>query len=81
VGIIKSVPRTNLDYIAPAQTLPVGSSLTSQDLTDLSVKREILVNYGTAYFVDSKSIKSFLNAARNTMNDSGISLAQKFYGN
>ena len=81
VGVIKSVPRTNLDYIAPDQTLPVGSSLRSQDLPKLAVKRAILVNYGTAYFVDSKSIKSFLNSARNTMNDSGISLAQKFYSN
>jgi len=81
VGVIKSVPRTNLIYIAPDQTLPVGSSLHSQDLPKLSVKRAILVNYGTAYFVDSKSIKSFLNSARNTMNDFGISLARKFYGN
>ncbi|TDJ02724.1 MAG: serine protease [Caldithrix sp.] len=81
VGVIKSVPRTNLDYIAPGKTLPVGSSLTSEDLSDLSVKREILVNYGTAYFVDGKSIKSFLKSSRNAMNDSGISLAPKFYGN
>ncbi len=80
VGVIKSVPRTNLDYIAPDQTLPVGSSIGSQDLPKLAVKRQIMVDYGTAYFVNIKTIKSFIKSSRSAMAKSGIVLHPKFYG-
>ncbi len=80
VGVIKSVPRTTLDYIAPDKTLPVGSALGRKDLPKLAVKREILVDYGTAYFVDIKTIKSFMISSRAAMSNSTIVLHPKFYG-
>jgi len=80
VGIIKSVPRTNLDYIAPDETLPVGSTLGPGVLPKLAVKREILVDYGSAYCVDIKTIKSFISLSRDRLSQSRIMLHPRFYG-
>ncbi|MFQ5677411.1 MAG: serine protease, partial [bacterium] len=58
VGLIKSVPRTTLDYVGFDKTIPVGASLEQDDLQKLSTKQKILVNYGTAYFVRITAIKA-----------------------
>lgn len=81
VGMIKSVPRTNFDYIAPDPTMPVGYSLNPEDFPRLVVKREVLVDYGTAYFVNIKAVKAFINSSRRAITESGIILDPKFYGN
>ncbi|MFQ6115490.1 MAG: serine protease, partial [bacterium] len=51
VGLTKSVPRRNLEFIAPKKPLPMGYQLTDGDTENLIVENEIFVEYGTAYFV------------------------------
>ncbi len=80
VGVIKSVPRTTLDLIAPATNLPSGYRLGSDDINDLIVKREIVVEYGTAYFVNPKALLRFFNANRNVLETVGTNLHPKYYG-
>jgi hypothetical protein len=80
VGIIKSVPRTNFDYIAPDGTLPMGLQLAPEKLKNLVVKREIMVDYGSAYFVNPKTIKQFFNEQRARIEKASIRLHPKYYG-
>lgn len=79
VGLIKSVPRSTLEYVAPDASLPLGYHLTSEDLGKLVVKREIMVEYGTAYFVSPQAIKEFMKLARAPMENRGVELAPKYY--
>lgn len=81
VGLIKSVPRSNLEFIAPKNSLPMGYQLTQNDFENLIVKNEIMVEYGTAYFVGPKTIKKFFQAYRDQIEGAGIRLRAKFYGN
>ncbi|MCG8607158.1 serine protease, partial [bacterium] len=59
VGLIKSVPKSTFDYIAPDIWLPPGDPIRSQDLNKLVVKSQSMVDYGTAYFVSPRSVKRF----------------------
>ncbi len=79
-GVIKSVPRTNFDYIAPDGTLPMGFQLSSEKLKNLVVKREIMVDYGSAYFVNPKTLKQFFNEQRDRIERASIRLHPKYYG-
>lgn len=80
VGVIKSVPRTTLDLIAPATSLPSGYRLESENVKDLVVKREIIVEYGTAYFVNPKALLRFFTANRYVLETVGTNLDPKYYG-
>ena len=80
VGLIKSVPSTTLEYVAPDGTLPSGYPLTAEDIEQLYVKTQVLVEYGTAYFVRPKIIRAFFNRARAALEYAGIQLDPKYYG-
>lgn len=80
VGLIKSVPSGAMDYIAPDASLPMGYRLTQEEVENLIVKREMLVEYGTAYFVNPKTLKKFFRAGRAILANSGIRLDPKYYG-
>jgi hypothetical protein len=80
VGVIKSVPRATLDFIAPSTNLPMGYKLGFEDVTDLVVKREIVVEYGTAYFVSPRAVLRFFNAHRGMLETVGTQLHPKYYG-
>jgi S1-C subfamily serine protease len=79
VGLIRSVPRRFLEYIAPDQTLPTGYRLNPDDLNKLQVKTETLVEYGTAYFVDPPTINTFIESAGRALAEAGINLNQKYF--
>ncbi|HEX9653528.1 MAG TPA: serine protease, partial [bacterium] len=80
VGVIKSVPRSTLDFIAPAVAWPMGYGLAPEDISDLVVKKEIMVEYGTAYFVSPKTLQRFFNTNRNAIERAGVRLPPKYYG-
>ncbi|MFQ5753243.1 MAG: serine protease, partial [bacterium] len=80
IGLIKSVPRSTMDYIAPDGSLPMGYRLTFEDMDKLFVKKEVMVDYGTAYFVAPKAIKDFLNRNVTVIESAGIYLHSKYYG-
>jgi hypothetical protein len=69
-----------LDFIAPSTNLPMGYKLGFEDVTDLVVKREIVVEYGTAYFVSPRAVLRFFNAHRGMLETVGTQLHPKYYG-
>ncbi len=79
-GIVKSVPSSSFEYIAPDGSLPVGYALRQSDLEKMAVKREMVVNYGTVYCVNSQRIRSFFRANEKFMNRKGIWLAPMYFG-
>ncbi|RMF63298.1 MAG: serine protease [Calditrichaeota bacterium] len=79
VGLIKSVPRSTFDYIGYEGTLPVGSQLTVADLDKLVLRRQLLVEYGTAYFVAPKTIKQFMQLARAPLENANIKLDERYF--
>lgn len=80
VGLIKSVPRSSLEFVAPKNRLPMGYELTMDDLENLVVQHEVLVDYGTAFFVSPKAIKKFFRTHRDEIEANGIQLETKYYG-
>jgi S1-C subfamily serine protease len=78
-GIIKSVPRTTFDYIAPSTWLPAGYAIRSQDLNKLMVKSQSMVDYGTAYFVNPRSMLRFFQSKKDEIARTGLSLSPKYY--
>jgi hypothetical protein len=79
VGVIKSVPRSTMDFVAPRTNLPMGYRIGSEELPDLVVRREIVVEYGTAYFVNPKTLQRFFNANRDVLETVGTRLHPKYY--
>jgi hypothetical protein len=79
VGMIKSAPRRTLDYIAPNEEMPTGYLLNAEDFANLKVKRENLVEFGTAYFVAPRTVKRFLRKYRDKLSGEGILLNPKYY--
>lgn len=79
VGLIKSVPLSTLEFIAPEHPLPKGHQLTKEDLKTLVVEKKNMVDYGTAYFVTAGAIKKFLRNNRENIEDTGIYLDEKYY--
>jgi len=80
VGLIKSVPSGTFDFIAPDGTLPVGYALTPADAPKLRVRRETVVNYGTAYCVNPQRIRAFMRNMRAPLEQAGIELESKYFG-
>jgi len=80
VGLIKSVPSGTFDFIAPDGTLPIGYALTSADAPKLRVRRETVVNYGTAYCVNPQRIRAFMRNMRAPLEQAGIELESKYFG-
>jgi len=80
VGVIKGMPGSNIEYIAPSKTMPPGYSLNLEDLENLSVKSQTLVNFGTAYCVHPERIKRFFKLSEPTLLSFGIILPKKIYG-
>ncbi|MFQ5604680.1 MAG: serine protease [bacterium] len=80
-GVVKSVPRSTLDYIAPDGSLPMGFRLSAAEVERLVVRKEIMVDYGTAYFVNARTIKEFFVKNRSVLNRAGIRLHPKYFGN
>jgi len=80
VGVIKSVPRRMLNYITHDGTLPPGYHLKEEDVSKLLVKEEVMVEYGTAYFVAPKAIRKFFQFSRTALKNAGIDLASKYFG-
>jgi hypothetical protein len=80
VGLIKSVPRSTLEYISPKSSLPMGYQLTKDDIENLIVKTEIMVDYGAAYFVSAKALKKFFGNYQKEIRAAGIELEAKYYG-
>ncbi len=78
VGMIKSVPSSNLDYIAPQEILPPGYNLNTEDLNQLVVKKLVMVEYGTTYCVGPKRIQAFLKANEAALSNNGIRLHKKY---
>lgn len=78
VGLIKSVPTSTLDYIAPQTILPPGYILNTEDLNQLIVRKLNLVAYGTAYCVGPKRIQAFLKASSAALSNNGIRLHKKY---
>ncbi len=81
VGMIKSVPRSTLDYIAPDESWPIGFRFSPDENNNMTVRREFLVEYGTAYFVKSKTIQKFINTAKSKLDKAGIFINSKYYDN
>ncbi len=79
VGLIKSVPSNTFEYIAPDGTLPVGYRLSYKEVERLFVKRKMMVEYGTAYFVRPQIIKKFFRLAEIVFEDNGIKLDSKYF--
>lgn len=80
VGLIKSVPRSTFDYVGPDVRLPIGYPLGPDDIDKLVVKSEMMVDYGTAYFVHPKAVKRFFERKRPELEAAGIQLSAKYYG-
>ena len=80
VGLIKSVPRSTFDYVGPDERLPVGYPLGPDDIDKLVVKSQMMVDYGTAYFVHPKTVKKFFERKRPELEAAGIRLSAKYYG-
>jgi S1-C subfamily serine protease len=59
-GVVRSVPGTKLRYLAPSNDLPAGSSLISEDLTNMIVAEEDLLEAGMTYVVGMSKVKKFL---------------------
>jgi len=79
VGLVKSVPSSHLDYISPDLTLPVGYGLRQEDLPKLTVKRQVMVEYGAAYCVNARRIRQFLRATRTTLDCLSVKLDDKYF--
>lgn len=77
--MIKSAPRKTIDYITPGSEMPVGYSLDSDDFLELRVKRENLVEFGTAYCVAPATIKKFMRNNRSVFSKNSILLNSKYY--
>jgi len=79
-GVIKSVPRRKIEYLSHDGTLPAGYHLKQDDIESLLVKQEILVEYGTAYFVSPNTIRDFFRHSKAFLENDGINLPPKYYG-
>jgi len=80
VGLIKSVPRSTLDYVSTDGTLPAGYHLDASDLDKLVVKKETMVDYGTAYFVAPNTIKKFIKRSQAPVTRMGFRLHNRYFG-
>jgi len=58
----------------------MGYRLSPEEVHHLVVKKEILVDYGTAYFVNPKNIREFFHSHRSALENAGIHLHPKYYG-
>lgn len=81
VGLIKSVPSSMMEYIAPDGTLPHGLRLDKNQTKHFVVQQKKLVDYGTAYFVHPKTIRRFFKRLRNVLAISNLRLDPKYFGN
>lgn len=79
VGLIKSVPSSMLEYIAPKKSMPSGRQIKSPQLEELVVKRQNLVDYGSAYFVNPATINAFFRSQRAALQSANIELPDKYF--
>ena len=59
-GIVRSVPGNKLRYLVPPADLPMGASMTAEDLANTIVAEEDLLEAGMTYVVGISRIKKFL---------------------
>ncbi|MCX6137675.1 MAG: serine protease [Ignavibacteriales bacterium] len=76
-GIIRSVPASKLRYILPPPDLPMGGSLTVEDLRNSIVAEDDLIEYGSAYVVGMEKIGKFLQESVPQLRRQGISLSRR----
>lgn len=79
VGLIKSVPSSLFEYVAPKKSMPTGRQIKSPQLEGLVVKKQNMVDYGSAYFVNPMTIKGFFSSQRTALLRANIELPDKYF--
>ena len=71
-GIVRSVPGSKLRYLLPPTDLPMGASLTAEDLANTIVAEDDLPEAGMTYVVGISKIKKFLQDNANNIRREGF---------
>lgn len=79
VGLVKSAPYSTLNYITLSNKLPEGYQLQRKDLNQLIVANEMIIDYGTAYFVSPSAIKKFFRSRQNYLTSIGVFLNDVYF--
>jgi S1-C subfamily serine protease len=77
-GIMRAIPASELDYVAPPPSVPPGEFLDTENIRQLRAAQTYLVESGTAYGVGAETIGEFLKSSLLRLENRGISLPRRF---
>ncbi len=77
VGIVRAVPATKLQYLAPPPEMVPGQALSEETLGNSTMAERDLIEYGAVYAVNAERIGSFLRASLPRLSEQGIVLPQQ----
>lgn len=73
-GILRAVPASPLEYVAPPPTMVAGEPMTSSTLEKSTAEEYDMIDYGTVYAVGTARIGQFLSESVERLKREGISL-------
>ncbi len=78
VGMIKSVPYTQVDVVVPAEKLAPGEIIGEKRKTALIADRLRLIEFGSAYFVTTEALSEFFAQNLRKLESRNIMLSARF---